>query len=65
MFPVELARRCIKLAGVKKGMVVLDPLGGVASTLVACKELGVKGIGIEVDPAYCRQGEKRLAASGG
>ena len=60
VFPVELARRCIKLTGVRKGLTVLDPLAGVASTLVACKELGVKGIGIEIDPAYCRQAEKRL-----
>ena len=28
-FPVELAARCIKLAGVRKGTVVLDPFAGI------------------------------------
>jgi site-specific DNA-methyltransferase (adenine-specific) len=60
VFPTELATRCIKLAGVRKGIVVLDPFMGTGSTLCACKELGVRGIGIDVDAAYCRQARARL-----
>ena len=60
-FPVELAARCIKLAGVRKGMVVCDCFAGTASVLSACREIGgVKGIGIEIDAAYCKQARKRL-----
>ena len=60
VFPTELAARCIKLTGVRKGMVVLDPFAGTGSSLCACKELGVRGIGIEMDAAYCRQARARL-----
>jgi len=61
IFPVELAERCIKLAGIKKDGVVLDPFCGIGSTLVAAKSLGVKAIGIEIDPVYCEQA-RRLEA---
>ena len=59
-FPVELAERCIKLAGISKGIVVLDPFLGTGSTMAACQEVGVRGIGIEIDAAYCKQTRKRL-----
>jgi DNA modification methylase len=39
---------------------VLDPFAGTGTTLVACQELGVAGIGIEIDPAYCKGTKKRL-----
>jgi len=28
---------------------------------MACRQLGVRGIGIELDPGYCDWGRKRLA----
>lgn len=62
VFPVELPERCIKLHGVTENMLVLDPFCGTGSTIVAAERLGVKGIGIDVDPAYCRSAETRLAA---
>ncbi len=33
---------------------------GSASTLMACKELRLRGIGIDTDPAYCKQARRRL-----
>jgi site-specific DNA-methyltransferase (adenine-specific) len=60
VFPTELAARCIILAGVRKEMVVLDPFAGIGSSLCACQKLGVRGIGIEMDAAYCRQARARL-----
>ena len=60
-FPVELPKMCIKLHGLKKKPVVLDPFLGVGSTLVACENLGVKGIGIDIDPTYCRTALSRLS----
>lgn len=64
-FPVELARRCIVLHGVKDGMRVLDPFLGTGSTLVACHNLSddklvIEGIGIEIDPVYIQAATTRL-----
>ena len=62
IFPMELAERCIKLAGLRENTVVLDPFCGTGSTLVAAKCLGVTAIGIEIDPVYCEQARRRLEA---
>jgi site-specific DNA-methyltransferase (adenine-specific) len=59
-FPVELPERCIKLHGVKDGLVVLDPFLGAGTTLVAAQQLGCQGIGIEIDPTYCEVARRRL-----
>lgn len=60
-FPVELAERCIKLHGVTENLVVLDPFNGVGSSTVAMARLGVGGIGIDIDPAYCDFAVERLS----
>ena len=61
VFPVELPQRCIRLHGLKAGMLVLDPFNGSGSSTAAAAHLGVKGIGIDLDPAYCQAAERRLA----
>ena len=61
-FPVELPLRCIKLHGVRKGLVVLDPFAGIGTTLVAAKQLGVNAIGIEIDPHYAQICKERVAS---
>ncbi len=58
-FPPELAVRCIKLAGIDKDTVVLDPFCGV-NGMVAASQLGVPGIGIELDAAYCEAARRRI-----
>lgn len=45
----------------KKGQRVLDPFAGVGTTLVACDKLHRKGVGVELNPKYCRLAKKRLA----
>lgn len=59
-FPVSLPLNCIKLAGIKDDLVVVDPFLGAGTTLVACDKLGVNGIGIELDNNYCRMTLERL-----
>lgn len=51
-FPVELAERCLRLAGCRRSSLVLDPFCGV-NGIAAAAQLGARGIGIDVDPAYC------------
>jgi len=58
-FPVELPRRCIRLFSYV-GDTVLDPFLGSGTTLLACAELRRKGIGVEIDPAYCAVAEERI-----
>ncbi len=59
-FPVELPEMCIRLHGIKEGMVILDPFLGAGTTLVACQKLGVNGVGIELDSMYCEYAMEKL-----
>ena len=58
-FPVELPRRCIKMFSFV-GDTVLDPFLGSGTTLLACFKTKRRGIGIEVDPGYCKLAVERL-----
>jgi len=44
----------------KKEMTVLDPFCGLGTTMVACSNLGRKGIGIDLSKEYCNLALKRL-----
>jgi site-specific DNA-methyltransferase (adenine-specific) len=59
-FPIELPKRCIELHGHHKDTLVLDPFMGLASTAIACKELGINYIGFEVDDLICEFAEERM-----
>jgi DNA modification methylase len=58
--PLSILKKLI-LIGSNEGDVVLDPFMGVGSTAVACKELGRKWLGCELDQKYWKEGEKRLS----
>ena len=60
-FPVALVDRCLRLAALKPGELVLDPFMGTGATLVAARQLGLPAIGIEIDPVYCEAARRRLA----
>jgi site-specific DNA-methyltransferase (adenine-specific) len=59
-FPVELARRCIRLS-TWPGETVFDPFAGTGTTLLAARQLGRRAVGIEVSEAYCFEIVDRLA----
>ncbi len=60
-FPPLLAENCIRLHGFTDDTLVLDPFMGIGSTALACRKLGVKFIGFEIDPYYIKMARARLA----
>lgn len=57
--PVELVRRFLDwTTGTEDS--VLDPFMGSGTTLRACKDIGRKGIGIELEEKYCEIAAQRL-----
>ena len=57
--PIALMKWLI-MPHTKEGDIVLDPFLGSGTTAVACKQLGRKYIGIEINPDYCKIAEDRL-----
>jgi len=57
--PLALMKWC--LGFFPKAETVLDPFMGSGTTLVACKQLGRKCIGIELEEKYCEIAARRLA----
>jgi len=58
-FPIGLPKRCLQMHGLDDA-VVLDPFLGAGTTLVAAEQLGMRGIGIEIDPHYAAVAMTRL-----
>ena len=59
VWPSQIPERCIKLHGIEKDTLFLDPFCGVNS-MIAPANLGVRGIGIDVDPVYCQTARNRV-----
>jgi site-specific DNA-methyltransferase (adenine-specific) len=51
-FPAKIPEMCIKLHGLERARLVLDPFLGLGHTALACLKLGVDCVGFEIDPAY-------------
>ena len=61
IFPRELVRHCLRVAGAKANDRVYDPFAGTGTTLwVAEKEFGCKAIGTEIDADYADFIRKRM-----
>jgi len=51
-FPDELVKRCL-LIGCRPGGTVLDPFLGSGTTLRVAAQMGLGGVGIELNPEFC------------
>ena len=59
-FPVALPEMCIKLHGVKRTRLVVDPFVGIGSTALACLHIGVPFIGFDIDEQYLDTASKKI-----
>jgi site-specific DNA-methyltransferase (adenine-specific) len=60
-FPVQLAEWCIKLHGVSRVEVMLDPFLGIGNSAIAAQRCGVKKfIGFEIDEKYLAEARRRI-----
>ena len=62
-FPPKLPEMCLRLHGLERLRLVVDPFLGLGSTAVACAQLGVNFIGIEMDQAYLEAAVERAQAA--
>lgn len=63
-FPPDLIEPCIK-AGSRDGDTVLDPFGGAGTTALVADRLNRNAILCELNPAYAKIAQDRLAADAG
>lgn len=59
-FPPRLPEYCLRLHGLSRLGLVLDPFLGLGSSAVAAAQLGVDFIGVELDPHYLAEAIERV-----
>jgi site-specific DNA-methyltransferase (adenine-specific) len=63
-FPPKLPEMCLRLHGVDRITTVVDPFLGLGSTAVACAQLGLDFIGIDMDEGYLHEAIARVREAG-
>jgi site-specific DNA-methyltransferase (adenine-specific) len=62
-FPPRLPEMCLRLHGLERLHVVADPFLGLGSTAVACAQMGISFVGIEMDERYLKDAIERTRAA--
>ena len=62
-FPPRLPEMCLRLHGLERIRLAADPFLGLGSTAVACAQLGVGFVGIEMDGGYLTEAVSRTRAA--
>ena len=58
---IVLARMDDEVMDGNRGEVVLDPFNGMGTNLLACQDTQRHGIGLDLNPKYCKQARTRVA----
>ena len=61
-FPPKLPEMCLRLHGLDRIGTVADPFLGLGSTAVACAQLGLSFVGMEMDEGYLQEAVDRTRA---
>jgi site-specific DNA-methyltransferase (adenine-specific) len=59
-FPARLPEHCLRLHGLSRVGVAMDPFVGLGSTAVACARLGIGFLGSDIDAQYLAQAADRV-----
>jgi site-specific DNA-methyltransferase (adenine-specific) len=51
-FPSKLPEQCLRLHGLSRIRLAMDPFTGLGSTAVACAKLGINFVGADIDETY-------------
>ena len=62
-FPTRLPEQCLRLHGVSRIQLAMDPFLGLGSSAVAAAQLGIDFIGVELDPHYLDEAIARVRAT--
>jgi site-specific DNA-methyltransferase (adenine-specific) len=58
-FPVRLPEYCLRLHGLSRLSLVVDPFVGLGNTAIVCARLGIDFIGIDIDAEYLDEAVSR------
>ncbi len=61
-FPSRLPEQCLRLHGLSRIELVMDPFAGLGSTAVACARLGLAFVGADIDETYLNEAIARVKA---
>lgn len=64
-FPPELPEWCLRLHGLKRTRLAVDPFVGIGASAVAAARVGVDFVGFDLDPEYLRVAAERVRAERG
>ena len=56
----DVANQCLQLHGLSRIVLAMDPFLGLGSSAVACAELGVNFVGVEIDRSYLDEAIERV-----
>jgi site-specific DNA-methyltransferase (adenine-specific) len=59
-FPSKLPEQCLRLHGLSRIELAMDPFTGLGSTAAACARLGVNFVGAEIDETYLQEAVVRV-----
>lgn len=62
-FPTRLPEQCLRLHGLGRLGLVMDPFLGLGSSAVAAARVGAAFVGVEMDEAYLREAVERTEAA--
>jgi site-specific DNA-methyltransferase (adenine-specific) len=63
-FPTQLPEQCLRLHGIDRIRLAMDPFTGLGATAVACARLGVNFVGADIDELYLAEAAGRMQDAG-